>query len=715
MGKRITNQGVASIAASAQIPRIQFSSGAARLLQNFSDKVFAIGGQLNDQLDQAAAAEAAEEGAIVGASPGGFEKQSYETIRGRAFNQAAVSSFMTTIETNMIGKVAELERQYSNDPAALKTALDNYGRGFSNEIQKVHPAAAAVLSQQYQMRSLPAVERARDARFKLTRDKADASLIGSQVAIQAELKKISADLFSDNPTRSALASQQVAALRAQIMGVYNATDADGKPLYSAAQKAEANQKFLGEVMESASLSWFDNQPDSTAAYFKFIEGDFSIKLNSPGIIQSGDDITAYMVEGKQGAAHAGLKPSFRKRFASLMSTAPPAIRNGLKLFSGHRSIAHQRELWNDALAKYGTAQEARKWVAPPGKSKHGTGAAGDLSFNGVRLDQADSEARQWVHENAPKHGLNFRLENEPWHVEVDEAFEEQGSDAEIDIRSMLDPAKVKQIEGAMRERIRFDNSQTDRDDRKEQEETLEQQRFAHFALVDALANGDPAVDRNMIKVTVDNKVISPDMGRAMLASIAKENAPETNEVVRKELLARMELGENVQSEILRQKDQFTNEDFRQLLGDNRRLNMATKGGEFTEVQDFYFKRLSSALRGGGGPLEQFDPTSARRKMNALTEYRHRVLENEVPEEVMRNILDRAERDGISFATGRLATMLTPRFAVVDPVNSGKIDIQASSAGLMNAFKGKQISESAFNRQVELLREWQRLQQVAGSK
>ncbi len=82
----------------------------------------------------------------------------------------------------------------------------------------------------------------------------------------------------------------------------------------------------------------------------------------------------------------------------------------LKVTSGKRSTKRQSELWAAALKKYGSPERARKWVAPPGRSKHEQGLAADLAY-------ADAAARQWAHANARNFGLHFPLGNEPWHVE----------------------------------------------------------------------------------------------------------------------------------------------------------------------------------------------------------------------------------------------------------------------------------------------------------
>jgi D-alanyl-D-alanine carboxypeptidase len=94
-----------------------------------------------------------------------------------------------------------------------------------------------------------------------------------------------------------------------------------------------------------------------------------------------------------------------------------AARPGISIFSGYRSPEHQAELFQNAVAKYGSVDAARHWVAPPPGmygsqgSQHNFGLAADLHF-------ATDEDRQWAHDHAADFGMNFRMGHEPWHIEL---------------------------------------------------------------------------------------------------------------------------------------------------------------------------------------------------------------------------------------------------------------------------------------------------------
>lgn len=109
---------------------------------------------------------------------------------------------------------------------------------------------------------------------------------------------------------------------------------------------------------------------------------------------------------------SGFSDPFSQALASMLRDAPEDVRIGIT--SGYRSPETQERLWQEALAKYGSEAEARKWVAPPGKSQHNHGQAADLSY-------MSPAAQEWVRANAKQYGLAFPLDNEPWHVELSSA------------------------------------------------------------------------------------------------------------------------------------------------------------------------------------------------------------------------------------------------------------------------------------------------------
>ena len=106
-----------------------------------------------------------------------------------------------------------------------------------------------------------------------------------------------------------------------------------------------------------------------------------------------------------GASSAGLHPSMGAAIATLLEEA----RGAVVLYSGWRSSQRQTELWQEALRRYGSAEAADDWVAPPGRSMHERGLAVDL---GGDLDLA---RRLVASLGLP---LHTPLAHEPWHFEL---------------------------------------------------------------------------------------------------------------------------------------------------------------------------------------------------------------------------------------------------------------------------------------------------------
>lgn len=105
----------------------------------------------------------------------------------------------------------------------------------------------------------------------------------------------------------------------------------------------------------------------------------------------------------------GLNGGFQQKLGKFFQDAE-ASGHDIKLYSGYRSPERQKELFANAIQKYGSPEAARRWVAPPGRSKHNYGLAADLQF-------LTPGAKEWAHQNASKYGLHFRMGHEPWHIE----------------------------------------------------------------------------------------------------------------------------------------------------------------------------------------------------------------------------------------------------------------------------------------------------------
>ncbi len=111
-----------------------------------------------------------------------------------------------------------------------------------------------------------------------------------------------------------------------------------------------------------------------------------------------------------GGLTSACREAFYTMIGELFSTKNP--KNKAVVTSAFRSPQKQQALWQEALKKYGSEEKARKWVAPPGRSKHEKGLALDVDYKGgatVKLLESSGLLK--------KYNFTRPLSNEPWHIE----------------------------------------------------------------------------------------------------------------------------------------------------------------------------------------------------------------------------------------------------------------------------------------------------------
>jgi zinc D-Ala-D-Ala carboxypeptidase len=107
-------------------------------------------------------------------------------------------------------------------------------------------------------------------------------------------------------------------------------------------------------------------------------------------------------------AVANLDPAL---LGALRQAATDAADDGVEfnVDSGWRSPEYQEQLLHEAVSKYGSEEEAARWVATPDTSAHVSGDAVDIG---------DSDATAWLSEHGAEYGLCQIYGNEPWHFEL---------------------------------------------------------------------------------------------------------------------------------------------------------------------------------------------------------------------------------------------------------------------------------------------------------
>lgn len=170
---------------------------------------------------------------------------------------------------------------------------------------------------------------------------------------------------------------------------------------------------------------------------------------APKQVDGGDSplLLSKLQAGKPTSYIENMKPGLRAGLTAMFSDAPDFVKGGLDILSGARSPERQAQIIAENAGKYGLDRQAwladvdrlgpvragQKWraqfresgmsknIGAPGTSKHQTGEAGDLGWNGQEFSTAPKEVKDWVHANAGKYNLTFPMGHEPWHIETADA------------------------------------------------------------------------------------------------------------------------------------------------------------------------------------------------------------------------------------------------------------------------------------------------------
>jgi hypothetical protein len=115
-------------------------------------------------------------------------------------------------------------------------------------------------------------------------------------------------------------------------------------------------------------------------------------------------------------AVANLDPGL---FEALRQAAKDAADDRVTFYvnSGWRSRAYQDQLLREAVAEYGSEEEAARWVATADTSLHVSGDAVDVGPTG---------AAAWLSKHGAEYGLCQIYRNEPWHYELRPDADDRG-------------------------------------------------------------------------------------------------------------------------------------------------------------------------------------------------------------------------------------------------------------------------------------------------
>lgn len=167
-----------------------------------------------------------------------------------------------------------------------------------------------------------------------------------------------------------------------------------------------------QSLSAASVTASSGAPGATGSPGQ-VTGSVIAPSEADGVIRDGDQPTVFETDR---VAVGNLDPALLE---ALQRAATDAAADDvvLRVNSGWRSPALQERMLHDAVAQYGSAEEAARWVASASTSAHVSGDAVDLG----PLPTLD-----WIAQRGWRYGLCQTYANEPWHYELRPDADEQG-------------------------------------------------------------------------------------------------------------------------------------------------------------------------------------------------------------------------------------------------------------------------------------------------
>jgi zinc D-Ala-D-Ala carboxypeptidase len=167
---------------------------------------------------------------------------------------------------------------------------------------------------------------------------------------------------------------------------------------------------LGYQLPASSSSTVASPADFLRSDHRGLRIERRLRSEHPGALGEADGAVPDRVTvfDDEYPAVANLDPAL---LGALRQAATDAAGDGVEFYvdSGWRSPEYQEELLDEAISKYGSEEEAARWVATPNTSAHVSGDAVDIG---------PSDATAWLSEHGAEYGLCQIYSNEPWHYEL---------------------------------------------------------------------------------------------------------------------------------------------------------------------------------------------------------------------------------------------------------------------------------------------------------
>src|SRR5829696_9067388 len=156
---------------------------------------------------------------------------------------------------------------------------------------------------------------------------------------------------------------------------------------------------------------YQSAPSSAPSFSEVLRGDHGGTTTEADVAVTEDDGAlpdGVTVFDDQYPGVTNLDPDLLQ---ALREAATDAANDGVEFYvnSGWRSPEYQNQLLREAVSKYGSEEEAARWVATADTSPHVSGDAVDIR---------PFDATAWLSEHGAAYGLCQIYRNESWHYEL---------------------------------------------------------------------------------------------------------------------------------------------------------------------------------------------------------------------------------------------------------------------------------------------------------
>lgn len=268
-----------------RLPTVTFDSGTVQLFTSLTKALAVSAESVNRRLDR----QAAEQGRIAGIKAGATGSrenvptlQDAATIRGRAFNQAAITTFTARLESTARQRINDMFAKNADNPAELEKSLEAYQMGVSTKLATMIPEVGAAFDANFPLWAQPFINKASNIAFKKAVGSAKQAIGAREAQLGRDLLAIGADLSDPDPNIQTAAMNAIIAQRAAIEVVLAQTDPrTGAALFAPDVAAIVRKRNDDAIKKSWVRGWYGKQKNKSGAYLKWRRGLVRIPLGQP--------------------------------------------------------------------------------------------------------------------------------------------------------------------------------------------------------------------------------------------------------------------------------------------------------------------------------------------------------------------------------------------------------------------------------------------------